>query len=180
MSETAPPVASAGGGGAGGAAVGSSRGRTRRAKNRRYRANLKTRSRLQIACWNTEGLRRKLSELQGWLSGSHIDVIVVQEAQFSASGFTEIPGFQTAATYRRARGRRDSGPAKGGDVAIYVRKGLNFDKLETAPLARADGHDYRVVRHPSVPEHQRPEKQQPCAYPGHSQLLPAANSTRRG
>ena len=23
-------------------------------------------------------------------------------------------------------------------MAIYVRKGLNFDKLETAPLARAD------------------------------------------
>ncbi|KAF0303168.1 RNA-directed DNA polymerase from mobile element jockey [Amphibalanus amphitrite] len=111
---------------------------SRRAKNRRYRANLKTRSRLQIACWNAEGLRRKLTELQGWLSESKIDVIAVQEAQFSASSLTEIPGFQTAAVRRRARGRRNSGPAKGGDVAIYVRKGLNFDKLETAPLAMAD------------------------------------------
>ena len=138
MSEPAPPAASAGGGGAGGGTAGSSRGRCRRAKNRRYRQNLKTRSRLQIACWNAEGLRRKLSELQGWLSDSHVDVLAVQEAQFRASGITEVPGFQTAAVFRRARGRRDSGPAKGGDVAVYVRKGLKFDKLETAPLARAD------------------------------------------
>ncbi|KAF0287890.1 RNA-directed DNA polymerase from mobile element jockey [Amphibalanus amphitrite] len=32
----------------------------------------------------------------------------------------------------------DTGSAKGGDVAIYVRKGLNFSKLESAPLAPAD------------------------------------------
>ena len=134
MSESAPPAASAGGGGAAAPAGRSPWDRSRRAKNRRYRANLKTRSRLQIACWNAQGLRRKLTELQGWLSESNIDVIAVQEAQFSASSLTEIPGFQTAAVRRRARGRRNSGPAKGGDVAIYVRNGLNFDKLETSAL----------------------------------------------
>ena len=138
MSEPAPPAASAGGGGAVGAAGGAPRGRSRRARNRRYRRNLKTRSRLHIACWNAEGLRRKTQELQGWLSVAKIDVLAIQEAQFRADGITGVPGFQTAAYYRRARGRTADGPAKGGDVAIYVRKGLNFAKLETAPLAAAD------------------------------------------
>ena len=166
MSEPAPPVASAGGGGAEDGTAGNPRGRTRRAKNRRYRQNVQTRSRLQIACWNAEGLRRKLTELQGWLSASHIDVLAIQEAQFQASGPTEVPGFQTAAVFRRARGRRDGGPAKGGDVAIYVRKGLNFSRLETCPSGLG-GHHYRVVRHPPVPERSRsPHEERPCVHPG--------------
>ena len=49
-----------------------------------------------------------------------------------------ILGYQVAAVTRRARGRRDGARAKGGDVAVYVRNGLSFSRLEGAPLAAGD------------------------------------------
>ena len=139
MSSPAPPAANApSGGGTSGAAGRTSRGHSRRAKNRRYRRNRKIRSRLLILSWNAEGLRTKLSEIQSWLSENRVDVAVIQEAQFTAKKTISIPGYQTAAVTRRAQGRRVGGPAKGGDVAIYVRDGLQFAKLDDRPLVPTD------------------------------------------
>ena len=112
-------------------------GGRRRAKNNRYRKNCRERSRLLVVSWNAEGLRSKVSELQQWLSLKKVDVVAIQEAQLPAKSIS-IPGYQEAAVTRRARGRRDGARAKGGEVAIYVRNGLSFDKLSSAPLAADD------------------------------------------
>ncbi|KAF0313786.1 RNA-directed DNA polymerase from mobile element jockey [Amphibalanus amphitrite] len=88
--------------------------------------------------WNAEGLRRKLLEVQRWLSDKKVDVVAIQEAQMPANKTINIPGFQTASVTRRARGRRADGAVKGGDVAIYIRDGLHFQRLEDRPL---DGSD---------------------------------------
>ena len=118
-----------GGGSTGRGARGAWGGRSRRAKNRRYRLNRRNRSRLLIASWNAEGLRPKRDEFHRWLSTTKTDVAAVQEVQPAAGQSITIPGYQTAALVRRARGRRDGGPAKGGGVAIFVRDGLNYQTI---------------------------------------------------
>ena len=134
-----PPVVSANGGGAGDRNRGGPRGgRSRRAKNRRYRLNRQIRSRLLVISWNAEGLRKKIPEVSRWLSEKKVDVLAVQEVQLSAGKTISIPGFQTAAIARRAQGRRQGGPVKGGDVAIFVRSGLSYDPIDTSPLLPQD------------------------------------------
>ncbi|KAF0295996.1 RNA-directed DNA polymerase from mobile element jockey [Amphibalanus amphitrite] len=113
-------------------------GRSRRAKNRRYRLNRSARSRLVIVSWNAEGLRTKMQEFQRWLSATKADVVAVQEAQLAANKNPSIPGYQTAVVTRRARGRRDGGPVKGGDVALFVRDGLQFTTIDQPPLHPLD------------------------------------------
>ena len=131
------PAVSANGGGCGRRDRRPRGGFSRRAKNRRYRDNCRARSRLQLACWNAEGLRTKLQETSRWLSGMKVDVLAVQEAQLAGRAIA-IPGYQTAAVMRRARGRRGEGPAKGGDVAIFVRDGLQFASVKESPLHPQD------------------------------------------
>ena len=75
--------------------------------------------------------------MQEWLSTKKVDVIAIQEAQLPAKP-VNIPGYSVVAMARRARGRMDGARAKGGDVAIYVRKGLNYDKISDAPIAAND------------------------------------------
>ena len=133
------PAASALGGGAGarrGAARGG--GRSRRAKNRRYRLNRKARSRLTIVSWNAEDLRTKKQELERWLSVVKADVVAIQEAQLAANKTPSLSGYQTAAVTRRARGRRSGGPAKGGDVALFVRDRIQFSTIDRSPLHPQD------------------------------------------
>ena len=136
-SQRAPPAEAADGGGLVRRGDGARGGVRRRAKNSRYRKNCRERSRLLVVSWNAEGLRSKVPELQQWLSLKKADVVAIQEAQLPAKSIS-IPGYQEAAVTRRARGRRDGARAKGGDVAIYVRNGLSFDKLLSAPLAVDD------------------------------------------
>ncbi|KAF0305717.1 putative RNA-directed DNA polymerase from transposon X-element [Amphibalanus amphitrite] len=112
-------------------------GRSRRAKNRRYRLNRRIRSRLTLVGWNAEGLRIKLPEFGRWLSENKVDAVAVQEAQL-AGGIISVPGYQLAAVSRRARGRRDGGPVKGGDVVILVRNGINFALLTQSPVLPVD------------------------------------------
>ena len=112
-------------------------GHSRRAKNRRYRYNRQVRSRLLIVSWNAEGVLGKIGELSRWLSDVKADVAAIQEAQLAGRPLS-VPGFQTAAVSRRARGRRDDGPVRGGDVAILVRDGLNFNVIRVSPLHPQD------------------------------------------
>ena len=123
---TAPPAAADGGGAARTGRRGT--GRRRRARNRRYRQNRATRSLLTIVVWNAEGLRSKTAELSPWLSEVRADVVAIREGQFGKAA-PSIPGFQPPVVSRRSRGRRAGGPAKGGDVAIYVRDGRPFSIL---------------------------------------------------
>ena len=136
MNSSAPPVADPSGGVMGGGGRGGRH--SRREKNRRYRRNCRTRSHLLICSWNAEGLRKKVLEVQRWLSDRKVDVAVIQEAQLPAGKNINIPGFQTANVSRRARGRRTDGPVKGGDVAIYIRDGLHYDNLVDRPLDASD------------------------------------------
>ena len=78
--------------------------------------------------WNAEGVLGKIGELSRWLSNVKVDVATIQEAQLSGKTLT-VPGYQTDVVSRRARGRRDGGPVRGGDVAILVRNGLNFTTI---------------------------------------------------
>ena len=112
-------------------------GNSRRAKNRRYRHNCQVRSRLLLVSWNAEGVLKKIGELSRWLSDMKVDVVALQEAQL-AGGALAVPGYQTAAVTRRARGRRGAGPFRGGDVAILVRNGLNFQTIRESPLQPQD------------------------------------------
>ena len=112
-------------------------GHSRRAKNRRYRYNRQVRSRLLIVSWNAEGVLGKTGELSRWLSDVKADVAAIQEAQLAGRPLS-VPGYQTAAVSRRARGRRDDGPVRGGDVAILVRDGLNFNVIKVSPLHPQD------------------------------------------
>lgn len=87
-----------------------------------------------MVCWNAEGLRTKLQELQRWLPSVNADILAVQEAQFPAKAVSRLPGFQPPVVVRRSRGRvAGGGAAKGGDVALYLRAGLQFAAL-TCPL----------------------------------------------
>ena len=94
-------------------------GYSRRTKNRRYRHNCRVRSRLLIASWNAKGVCSKSAEFSRWLSDEKVDVAVIQEA--TSGQHLEIPEYQTAVISRRARGRRGTGPVRGGDVATLVR-----------------------------------------------------------
>ena len=134
------PVASASDGDSGGRGPRRAHGgRSRRAKNLRYRLNTRERSRLLITSWNAEGLRPKTAELASWLSSQKVDVCAVQEAQpGSASNTISIPGYQTAVVSKRARGRRADGPVKGGDVLILIRDGLKFLVITESPLLPQD------------------------------------------
>ena len=137
MNVNAPVVCADGGGTRSRRAGGPRGGRSRRAKNRRYRHNCRVRSRLTMIGWNAEGLRTKIQELSRWLSDIKADVVAVQEAQL-AGGTISVPGYQVAAVSRRARGRRDGGPVKGGDVLILVRNGVNFSSLTQSPVTPGD------------------------------------------
>ncbi|KAF0288946.1 RNA-directed DNA polymerase from mobile element jockey [Amphibalanus amphitrite] len=79
-----------------------------------------------------------MQEFQRWLSATKADVVAVQEAQLAANKNPSIPGYQTAVVTRRARGRRDGGPVKGGDVALFVRDGLQFTTIDQPPLHPLD------------------------------------------
>ena len=148
------PAVSANGGGQDRGGHGPRGGRSRRAKNRRYRHNRQLRSRLLLCGWNAEGLRKKIPEFSRWLSEKKVDVAAVQEAQLSAKPLS-IPGYQTAAVRRRARGRRGDGPVKGGDVAIFVRDGLAYTTIETSPLRPDDNTTewcaVRIITNPRSP-----------------------------
>ena len=134
-----PPVVGANDGGNGGHGPRRARGgRSRRAKNARYRLNTRGRSRLLIVSWNAEGLRPKRTELASWLSSRRVDVCAVQEAQLGAASTISIPGYQTAVVSKRARGRRTDGPVKGGDVLILIRDGLKFLPISESPLMPQD------------------------------------------
>ena len=128
----APPSGHTDGGGARRAPGALNRER-RRAKNRRYHRNRTSRSHLIAVCWNAEGLRTKLPELQRWLPSIKADVLAVQEVQFPQKSLFRLPGFQPPVIVRRARGRVAGGGVKGGDVAVFVRAGLHFTIL-TDPL----------------------------------------------
>ena len=65
--------------------------------------NYKYRSRLLVISWNAEGVRGKASELGRWLSENKVDVAAIQEAQLAGDTLS-VPGYQTAAVSRRARG----------------------------------------------------------------------------
>ena len=132
------PAVSANGGEPGRGERGPRGGRSRRAKNRRYRRNRQARSRLLVVGWNAEGLRKKIPEFSRWLSAAKVDVAAIQEAQLPANKTLSVPGYQAAVFQRRARGRRGDGPAKGGDVIIFVRDGIAFTTIEASPLQPAD------------------------------------------
>ena len=87
--------------------------------------------------WNAEGVRGKASELGRWLSDNKVDVAAIQEAQLAGDTLS-IPGYQTAAVSRRARGRRDEGPIPGGGVVTLVRNVLNFTVIRDSPLQPRD------------------------------------------
>ena len=111
----------------------------RRAKNRRYHRNRTCQSRLIVVCWNEEGFRTKLSELQRWLPSIKADILAVQEVQFSPKWIFRLPGFQPPIIVRRARGRAaGERAAKGGDVAVFDRAGLHFTALTDPLVARTD------------------------------------------
>ena len=61
----------------------------------------------------------------------------LQEAQL-AGGTLTVPGYHTAATLRKARGRRAEGPVRGEDVAILVKDGFNFQTIRESPLQPQD------------------------------------------
>ena len=110
----------------------------RRAKNRRYRRNRAGRSHTTIISWNTEGLRKKIGELQRWLPAAKADVLAVQEGQLPKTA-PRIPGYQPPVVVRRARGRiTGAAVVKGGDVALYVRAGLHFTVIDDRMTAAAD------------------------------------------
>ena len=108
-------------------------GNSRRVKNRRYCHNCRARNRLLLVSWNAEGFLSKIGELSRWLSEEKVDVAALQEAQL-AGGAVTVPCYQTAAISRRARGQRGEGPVRGGDVAILVKNGLDFQTIRESPL----------------------------------------------
>ena len=57
----------------------------------------------------------KIPEFKRWLSDKKVVAIAMQEAQL-AGGTVSVQGYQDATISRKARGRRDGGPVKGGDV----------------------------------------------------------------
>ena len=147
----APPAATDGDGGTPAGRPGNRR--RRRARNRRYRRNRAQRSLLTLVVWNAEGLRPKIAEVSPWLSKAHVDVLAVQEGQFPKAA-PRIPGFQPPVVTRRSRGRRDGGPVKGGDVAIYVRDGRHFTTLSGPFKPSADDTtEICGVRLPSASDH---------------------------
>ena len=93
---------------------------------------------MTLVSWNAEGLRTKIRELGSWLPAVKADVVAVQEAQFFKT-VPNIPGFQPSVVVRRARGRTTSAAVvKGGDVALYIRAGLQFTVLTDSYLAATD------------------------------------------
>ena len=108
-------------------------GNSRRVKNRRSCHNCRVRSRLLLVSWNAEGFLSKIGELSRWLSDEKVDVAALQEAQLAGGALT-VPGYQTASISRKARGRRGEGPVRGGDVAILVKNGLDFQTIRESPL----------------------------------------------
>ena len=99
----------------------------RRRKNQQYHRNRDVRSRLHI-CWNAEGLRPNLVELLSWLLTERADILALQECQFGKAP-SRIAGFQPPAITRRTRERTAVAGGKGGDVALYLRAGLQFTPL---------------------------------------------------
>ena len=88
-----------------------------------------------------------MEELQSWLSATKADVVALQEVQLAVNQNPSIPGYQTAVVTRRARGRRDGGPVKGGDVALFVRDGLQFTSIDQSPLhPQDDSTEWCAVR----------------------------------
>jgi hypothetical protein len=108
----------------------------------RYRRNCRLRSHLTVVCWNAAGLRGKASELQLWLIDNKVNVVAIQEVEFAAKRTVRLyfDGNLGSGDYeakKGAVGRRRWMAVKGGDVAIYDRSGLLFQRLGYAPL-RAD------------------------------------------
>ena len=126
-----------GAGGAGADRKRNARANRRRRKNQRLHRNRDVRSRLRIFCWNAEGLRPKLAELQSWLLTERADILAIQECQFGKVPTREA-GFQPPIITRRSLGRTAAADAKGGDVALYLKVGLQFTPLTERRLTPAD------------------------------------------
>ena len=137
MSDAPTAPAPPGAGGAGADRRRDARANRRRRKNLRLHRNRDVRSRLRILCWNAEGLRPKLAELQSWLLTGKADILAIQECQFGKAP-SRVAGYQPPIITRRTRGRTAAAGAKGGDVALYLKAGLQFTPLTERRLAPAD------------------------------------------
>ena len=82
------------------------------------------------------GLRLMLGELQSWLLKDKVDILAIQECQFGKAP-SRIAGFQPPVITGRTRGRTAAAGVKGGDVAVYLRAGLQFTPLTERRLAPA-------------------------------------------
>jgi exonuclease III len=58
-----------------------------------------------VICWNVAGLHGKASELQLWLLENKVDLVAIQEAQFSAKRTVRLNGFQYPVITKRKSGR---------------------------------------------------------------------------
>ena len=93
---------------------------------------------LSILQWNCQGLRAKKEELTKFAVEAKIDVIAVQEANFPKQGTVRINGFADPIIGRRKVGRTANGPIKGGDVAIFIRNGINHQVILAPPIDASD------------------------------------------
>ena len=78
-----------------------------------------------------------MAELQSWLLTDKADILAIQECQFGKAP-SRIAGFQPPVITRRTRGRTAAAGAKGGDVALYLRAGLQFTPLTERRLSPDD------------------------------------------
>ena len=78
---------------------------------------------------------RRMKELTKFAVKAEIDVIAVQEANLLNQGTVRINRFADPIIGRRKVDRTTNGPIKVGDVAIFIRNGINHQVILTPPTS---------------------------------------------
>ena len=113
--------------------------RNKRRRNRLKREKEKKSSTLTAVCWNAGGLHNKKDSFEKWVTDEKVDIILIQELQGGTKTAPKITGFNNPVVTRRTRGRRasDSNP-RGGNTAIYTRRGLRYEQIKERPFVTED------------------------------------------
>ena len=86
---------------------------------------------------DVRGLRARSTELLHFLSSHPVDLICIQEPNFSSSTSFRIPGFSALGSDRTHSQSGILSPHAthaSGDAIIFVRQGLSFSELSTSSL----------------------------------------------
>ena len=104
---------------------------------------------LRVLQWNAGSLQARSTKLLHFISSHPVNLICIEESNFSLSSSFRIPGFsalRSDGSHSRSGIFSTNVTDASGGVIIFVRQGLSFSELSTSSLCSLDPYsDYAEV-----------------------------------